>query len=194
MHEPPALVGMLDSEMPCKPSAPSRKLLIRATVGGALLMFFAAVAGVVVAAGPKNHALAPADARYFHARLVDFDQGLRTQLVRVRPHGGVARAQNQTRDAVAGVTALSRAVRTAGGSSGELLRLAIGDELRFLDATGSVLMNPRSSMLADLPALDVAARRAIAAIDGPRARRTGGVKALQRLRRRTARPPAATPA
>ncbi|MEA2148776.1 MAG: hypothetical protein QOD69_606 [Solirubrobacteraceae bacterium] len=172
------------------PAAPSRKHLIRVTVASGLLAFFAAVAGIVVA-GPARHPLAAEDVRFIHARLVDFDQGVRTQLVRIRPHDGVTRAQRETRRAIDGVNALHRAVRGAGGSSATLLRVAIADELRFLDAAGSVLFNPHSPLLSDLPVLDAAARRSLAAMDGPRARRTGGVSALQRLRRGAAAPAAA---
>ncbi|HTN23632.1 MAG TPA: hypothetical protein VL120_06560 [Solirubrobacteraceae bacterium] len=170
----------------------SRKLAIRAMVAGALVMFFAAVAGIVVA-GPVHHPLAPQDVRFIHARLVAFDQGVRTQLVRVRPHRqGIVRAQRETRQAIEGINSLGRAVDGAGGTTAELLRVAVINEVRFLDAAGSVLSNPRSPLLNDLPALDVAARRSLDAIDGPRARRKGGVRALQRLRRDSA--PAPTPA
>jgi hypothetical protein len=172
---------------------PSRKLLIRATAMGGLLLFFAAVAGIVVA-GPPREALAPADVRFIHARLLDLDQGVRTKLVRIQPDSGLTDAQRETRAAIEGANALQRAVRGAGGPSARLLQVAIGNELRFLDATGSVLVNPRSRLLADLPALDLAARRSLAAIDGPRQRRTGGVTALQRLRRDSAPAPEASPA
>jgi hypothetical protein len=155
--------------------------IIRLTVATALLLLFGTAAAMVLA-GPTHHPLAEQDARYIHARLVDNDQGVRTQLVRIRPHAGLVHAQRRTREALAQVNALQRAVRDAGGTTAVSLRLAISGELRFLDAVGSVLMNPRSSRMAELPALDRAARRAIAAVDGPRARRTGGVTALQRLR------------
>ncbi len=171
----------------------SRKLAIRATVAGALVMFFASVAGIVVA-GPVHHPLAPEDVRFIHARLVDLDQGVRTQLVRTRPGHPLVRAQRKTRQAIEGVNALGRAVRGAGGEPASLLRVAVVNEARFLDAAGSVLLNPRSPLLNDLPALDIAARRSLAAIEGPRARRTGGVTALQRLRRDSAPAPAASPA
>lgn len=175
------------------PHKPSRRLFIRAAVAGSLVLFFAAVAGIVVA-GSSRHPLAPADVRFIHARLVDIDQAVRTQLVRIGAGGGLTQAQRETRAAIEGTNALQRAVRGAGGPSARLLQVAIGNELRFLDATGSVLFNPRSPLLADLPKLDVAARRSIAAIDGPRARRKGGVAALQRLRRDSAPAPPASPA
>jgi hypothetical protein len=172
---------------------PSRKVLIRGAVAGGLVLFYAAVAGIVVA-GPPRQPLAPQDVRFIHARLVDFDQTVRMQLVRITPRSGLTDAQRETRAAIEGSNALQRAVRAASGSDARLLQVAIGNELRFLDATGSVLLNPRSPLLSDLPALDVAARRSLAAIDGPRARRKGGVSALQRLRRDSAPAPAASPA
>lgn len=172
----------------------ARKRLIRALVAGGLVTFFAAVAGIVVA-GPVHHPLAPQDARFIHARLVDLDQGVRRQLVRIGPHHqGIVRARRATRAAIEGVNSVGRAVRGAGGPTASLLRVAVIDETRFLDAAGSVLLNPRSPLLNDLPALDIAARRSLAAIDGPRARRTGGVAALQRLRRDSAPAPAVSPA
>ena len=158
----------------------ARKRLIRTLVAGGLVTFFAAVAGIVVA-GPVHHPLAPEDVRFIHARLVDLDQGVRTQLVRIRPHHqGIVRARRETRQAIEGVNALGRAVQGAGGPTASLLRVAVIDETRFLDAAGSVLLNPQSPLLT--------------AIDGPRARRTGGVRALQRLRRDSAPAPAASPA
>jgi hypothetical protein len=163
-------------------AAPRRIVVIRLAVATAIALFFAAAATMVLA-GPVRQPLAPADARYFHARLVDFDQGVRTRLVRIRPDAtGVVSAQNRTRDALLAVNALARGVDRTSGADAVLLRAAMSDEVRFLDAVGSVLVNPHSSRLAELPALDLAARRSIAAVDGPRARRTGGVRALQRLR------------
>jgi hypothetical protein len=157
-------------------------LLVRVTVVAALLLLFGAAAAMVVAAASRNHPLAAADARFIHARLVDDDQGVRAQLVRIRPAASLMPARRHTRAAIARIDALGRAVRGSGGTTALRLRVAIDSELRFLDAVGSVLTNPRSARLAELAALDLAARQAIAALDGPRARRKGGVRALQRLR------------
>jgi hypothetical protein len=155
----------------------ARKRLIRTVVAGGLVTFFAAVAGIVVA-GPVRHPLALQDVRFIHARIVDLDQGVRMQLVRIGPHHqGIVRARRATRQAIEGVNSLGLAVRGAGGPTASLLRVAVIDETRFLDAAGSVLRNPRSPLLNDLPALDIAARPALAALDGPPAPPTGGVSA-----------------
>lgn len=171
-------------------SAPRRIVVVRLTVATALALFFGAAAAMLFA-GPVRHPLAQDDARYFHARLVDFDQGVRTRLVRVRPNAtGIVSARHRTRDALMAINALARGVDRASGAEAGLLRAAMASEARFLDAVGSVLINPRSPRLAELPALDVAARSSIAAVDGPRARRRGGVTALQRLRGASVRKPA----
>jgi hypothetical protein len=163
-------------------SAPRRIVVVRLAVATAIVLFFGAAAAMVVS-GPARHPLAREDARYFHARLVDFDQGVRTRLVRIRPDAtGLVSAQHRTREAVTALNAFALGLDRSGGSEAGLLRTAMTNELRFLDAVGSVLVNPRSPRLAELPALDIAARRSIAAVDGPRARRKGGVAALQRLR------------
>lgn len=171
-------------------SAPRRIVVIRLVVAAAIALFFTAAAAMFFA-GPVRHPLAQDDARYFHARLVDFDQVVRTRLVRIRPDAtGLVVARHRTRDALAAINALARGVDRASGAEAGLLRAAMANEARFLDAVGSVLVNRRSPRLAELPALDVAARTSIAAIDGPRARRKGGVTALQRLRGATASKPA----
>jgi hypothetical protein len=181
-------VSAVPATLPLRISAPRRIVVVRVTVLLALALFFGAVAAVVLT-GPVHQPLAPADARFIHARLLDSDQGVRAQLVRVRPGGGLARAQRRTRNAVAATTSLGLALRRADGPAAVSLRIAVASEQRFLDAVGSVLSNPRSPRLAELPALDLAARRSIAAVDGPRARRTSGVAALQRLRGSDGRKP-----
>ncbi|MEA2154209.1 MAG: hypothetical protein QOE11_349 [Solirubrobacteraceae bacterium] len=168
---------------PPRPPSTRPRTIVRLTVALAIVLLFGSAAAIVVAGPMRHHRLAPQDVHYIHARLVDFDQGVRTQLVRITPARGLSRAQLQTRDALAGVNALARAVDGAAGHTTGLLQVAIADELRFLDATGSVLTNPRSSRIKELPALDVAARRSLAAMPGTRPRRRGGVNALLRLRK-----------
>lgn len=159
--------------------SPSRVIFARVVAVGALALLFASSAAVLTAAGTKP-GLAPADARYITARVVDVDQEVRARLVRVSVAGGFTAAQRATRDAFAALHSLDRAVR-AGGS--RPLAAAIAGELRFLDAAGSVLMNRRSPELARLPALDAAARRSLAALPRAHARRVGGVRSLVRWRR-----------
>jgi hypothetical protein len=157
-------------------------LLARLTGVLALVLLFGSVVAMVLA-GPVKHPLAKKDASFVHARLLSYDQDVRAQLVRVRaPSTGIVRAQRVTRDAVTEIAALGRVVNDVDGTTAQSLRLAIAQELRFLDAVGSVLLNRHSPLVTDLSALDTAARRAIAAVDGPRQRRSGGVKALLRLR------------
>jgi|GEM_PF-5200596 len=157
-------------------------LVARLTVVAALLLLFGSVVAMVVA-GPVDKSLKAQDASFVHARIIDFDQGVRTQLVRLRPpNRGIVRAQRAVRQAIAQIGGLTRVVEGVDGETALRLRVAIAGELSFLDAVGSVLFNGHSPRVVDLPELDVAARRAIAAVTGPRQRRTGGVSALQRLR------------
>ncbi len=162
-------------------SAPPRILVARVVAVGALLLLFL-VSAAMVMAGSAKPALPEADALFINSRLVEVDQDVRTHLVRLESIGGLARAQRSTREAIAALNSLARPVHGAGGASSALLRVAIADELRFLDAVGSALMNRRSPLAARLAALDSAARRSIAALPGPAARRKGGVAALQRRR------------
>jgi hypothetical protein len=164
-------------------------LVARVAAAVALLLFFLGTAAILMA-GPHTEPLPQADVTFITTRLVDLDQSVRTQLVRLGPEGSLAAARRRTREVVAQINALTRAVQDASGTTARRLRVAIAGELRFLDAVGSVLLNPRSPRLADLPALDLAARRALAALDGPPGRRKGGVSALQRLRGKAAPQPA----
>jgi hypothetical protein len=159
--------------------APRRIVVARLVAVLAVALLFAASAAIVMA-GSAKPALSEADAQYINTRLVDIDQSVRTHLVRLAPAGGVARARRSTREALAALNSLARPVRGADGSSSALLGVAIADEVRFLDAVGSVLMNPGSALVQRLPALDAAARRSVAALPGPVAHRKGGVRALQR--------------
>ncbi len=159
-------------------SAPRPVVVARITVIGALALLFLAVTSIVMA-GKTKLPLTATDAHYIDARVVDIDQGVRTRLVRLEGSGGVALARARTREAIAELNALARPVYGAAG--GERLQRAIQAELRFLDAVGSVLLNPRSPLRGELASLDAAARGAIAALDGPVARRKGGVRALRRL-------------
>lgn len=159
---------------------PRQRKRCTALVG--LLALVAACAAVIVTTSASSDPLAPADARFFTGQLVRADQDVRTQLVRLGPSGSLAEARVHTRDAAAVTHGLAGFVRHDGGADAARLRVATGAELRFLDAVGSVLVNPRSPLLGRLGALDVAARDALAALDGPPGRRKGGVAALRRLR------------
>ena len=154
------------------------RLVARLIAVTAVALLFLAAASIVTA-GKTKPRLAQADARYINARLVDIDQGVRMQLVRMHSGGGVALARRDTCEAIAETAALLRPVRGAPGAAA--LQRAIETELAFLDAVGSVLSNVRSPLRDRLTALDAAARGAIARLDGPRPRRTGGVGALRRL-------------
>ncbi len=158
--------------------APRPVIVARVTAIGALMALFVCAASIVMA-GKTTLPIAQADAAYINARVVEIDQGVRAQLVRMRSAGAIALARRDTREAIAEVGALLRPVQGAAG--GAALQRAIEAELAFLDAVGSVLANARSPLRDRLTALDAAARGAIAELDGPRARRTGGVGALRRL-------------
>jgi hypothetical protein len=160
-------------------SAPPRIVVARIIAVAALLLLFTAAVAIVMSASARS-GLAPADAEFITARLVERDQGVRTRLVRLDTKGGVARAQHFMREAIASLSSLARPVRGAGGGDSARLAVAIADELRFLEAVRAVLWNPRSTMLRSLASLDVAARRSVAALPGPAARRKGGVRAHQR--------------
>ncbi|HUR84823.1 MAG TPA: hypothetical protein VMY78_05720 [Solirubrobacteraceae bacterium] len=159
-------------------SAPRPIVLTRITAIGALALLLLSVTAIVMA-GKTTLPLAAADAHYINARVVGIDQGVRTRLVRLDESSGLALARGNTREAIAELNALSRPVYGAAG--GEGLQRAIQAELRFLDAVGSVLSNPRSPLRDELASLDAVARGAIAALDGPVARRKGGANALRRL-------------
>lgn len=162
-------------------TTPPRVVVARAAAVTALVLLFSASAAIVMA-GSGRSPLAPGDASFITARLVAVDQGVRTQLVRLESTGGIVRAQRATRETVAALSSLQRSVRDTRDSRSARLRAAIADELRFLDAVGSVLMNRASPKLALLAPLDAAARRSLAALPGPAARREGGVGALRRWR------------
>jgi hypothetical protein len=162
-------------------SAPPRIVVVRAIAVSALVALFAAAAAVVLQAGAQP-ALPAADAQYITTRVASLDQDVRMHLVRVTSHGGAARAQRSTHAALAALTSLARAVHAGDDARASRLAAAIADELRFLDAAGSALMNRRSPKLAELPALDAAARRALAALPGATLHRKGGVRALARWR------------
>jgi hypothetical protein len=166
--------------LPRLPAVP-RIVVVRAVVVSALVLLFASSAVVLMQASAKP-ALPAADAQFITTRLVSLDQDVRMHLVRVTTHGGAARAQRSAHEAVAAAQALARPVRATDDARSARLSAAIADELRFLDAAGSALMNPRSPKLGELPALDAAARRALAALPGAAPHRKGGVRALARWR------------
>jgi hypothetical protein len=170
-------------------SIPRATAVARAIAAAALLVFFFAAAAIVVA-GAGERPLARHDSQFVAQRLVQADQTVRTRLVRLDAPGGVALARRHTRESVAQLRSLGPTLQTADGAAAARLRRAIAAELRFLDAVGSVLFNPRSPLMAQLERLDVEARRALAASGGPRARRVGGVTALKRLWRERAAAPA----
>ena len=123
-------------------SPPPAVLVARVSAAAALLLFFLAAAAIVVA-GSHKRPLPHDDARFIGTRLVAFDESVRTQLARLGPAGSITDARRRTREVVAQINALSRAVGTAGGASAARLRTAIGDELRFLDARRLRAPEPR---------------------------------------------------
>jgi len=162
-------------------AAEQRLVVARALAVGALALLFTASVAVLTASSARP-ALDSADANFITTRVVSLDQDVRARLEHITSAGGLARAQRATRDALAGLNSLARPVLASSNARSARLAAAIAGEQRFLDAVGSALMNPRSPMLAELPALDGAARRTLAALAGTANGREGGVGSLVRWR------------
>jgi hypothetical protein len=140
--------------------------LARLVAGGALALFFVTVAAVALT-GTHHRPLPPADLHSFELRLTGYDHDVRAQLARLGPAGSVARARLRTREALAATALLADQIRGFSGPAAERLQAATKAQLRYLDAVGSTLTNPRSPLRAQLPARATAARTALAALDGP---------------------------
>jgi hypothetical protein len=152
------------------PVAPAVQIA-RLVVGGALALFFVTVAAVALT-GTHNRPLPQADLHSFEQRLTGYDHDVRAQLARLGPAGSVARARLRTREALAATALLADQIRGFRGPAAERLQAATRAQLRYLDAVGSTLTNPRSPLRGQLSARATAARTALAALDGraPRSR------------------------
>lgn len=148
----------------------------------ALLVIFVGVAAIVASAGNDRRRLAADDVRFISARLVNLDQRVRAELVRLGPQSTLvlAPARAQTRDALAQINALSRFVGDAGGQGAARARLAMRAERRFLAGVESVLAARGGRILHRLSQLDVAAQQQLAGLTGQRAPFGDGVATLQR--------------
>ena len=143
-------------------------LLARMTAIGALVLFFATATAFLVA-GSRPQPLPPADMHGFEQRLAGYDHDVRASLAQLGPRGSVARARLRTREALAATELLARQLRDFGGPAAVRLRAATPAQLRYLDAVGSTLTNPRSPLRSQLSARARAARTALAALDRPAA-------------------------
>jgi len=148
------------------PRRPGGKLLARLTVIGALVLFFATATAFLVT-GTQARPLPPADMHGFEQRLAGYDHDVRAQLARLGPPGSVARARQRTREALAATELVARQLRDFEGPAADRLGTATAAQLRYLDAVGSTLTNPRSPLRAQLPKRARAARTALAALDRP---------------------------
>lgn len=137
---------------------------VRLTVACGLALLFASALAFLVT-GIQDRSLPRADLRSFEERLTGYDHDVRAQLARLGPPGSVSRARLRTREALAATEALARQLRDFNGSAAVRLRTATRAQLRYLDAVGSTLINPRSPLRAQLSARAIAARDALAALD-----------------------------
>jgi hypothetical protein len=161
----------------------------------ALALLPLAVVALATSGGPAV-AMSRADASFLSAQLVQADQRVRAQLVRLRA-GAASRALVQTREAVLTTRSLGVEMRSFRGAEAARLRRTLRLEGRWLDAVGSTLYNPRSPLRAQLAARDATARRALAALPGARPSIRSGraqLVAYSRLRAGRARGPAQAPA
>ncbi len=133
-----------------------------------MLLFFAAATAFLVR-GTQTRSLPPADVHAFEQRLAGYDHDVRAQLARLGPPGSVARARQRVREALAATELLARQLRDFEGPAAGRLQTATTAQLRYLDAAGSTLINPRSPLRAQLSKRALAARTALAALDRPAA-------------------------
>ena len=147
-----------------------RVLLASLVLTGALLAVFAVIAAVG-GAGAHEPPLPAAYAQVYQARLVRYDHDVRARLARLGSSASVARARRHIRKTMTATQALAVALHGSAGADATRLNAAIGSELRFLDAVGSTLTNPRSPLRPELASRARAARAALAALDRPGAAR-----------------------
>jgi len=162
---PPRAASRAGRAAPRAPSATAVELARAVAIGVLVLLFVAATAFVV--SGSDGRPLPRADMHSFEQRLIGHDHDVRAQLARLGPPGSVSRARVRTREALAATAALADQLRDFEGPAAARLRTAARVQLRYLDALGSTLLNPRSPLRAQLPARGLAARKALAAFDRP---------------------------
>lgn len=142
----------------------------------AILMFPASVLALVKT-DTSGTPLASADASFMSSQLVSVDQGVRTQLVRLRALQ-TSHALNHTRNATVLTRSLVVELGDHDGPAATRLRTALNLEAAWLNAVGSTLINPSSPLRGQLVARDAAARRALAALPTPAGHRKGGATQL----------------
>ena len=155
---------------------PRTKIVRRVLVVLALLVPPAAI-GVMLKTDATSAKLSRADATFVAGQLVDADQRLRAQLLRV-PANGTALAIVRAREAELTTRSLTVEVQAYGGPEAERLRRALRLEREWIAAVGSTLMNPRSALRDELVARGAVAREALEALPGPSGKRLGGVRSL----------------
>jgi hypothetical protein len=155
---------------------PRTKVVRRVVVVLALLVPPAAI-GVMLKTDATSAKLSRADATFVAGQLVDADQRLRAQLLRV-PANGTALAIVRAREAELTTRSLTVEVQAYGGPEAARLREALRLEREWIAAVGSTLMNPRSALRDELVARGAVAREALEALPGPSGKRLGGVRSL----------------
>ena len=157
------------------------KIVRRIAALVAILLVPASVYALAATDRPTT-TLTRADATFLTRQLVTADQRVRRQLVRLRPKQTSA-AVAATREASLTARSIALELANDGGSYTSALQRAVKLEARWLDAVGSVLLNPRSSLRAELVARDAELRSALTALPGREGRRRGGALQLVRYAR-----------
>lgn len=139
---------------------------VRRGVAFAVVLTIPTYVSVLVARGGPVGELSQADATYSAAELIQADRRVRKELALLRPlRTAVARAR--TRQAIATTRSLTLEMGHEGGAEADRLRHALRLEADWLDAVGSTLANPRSSLRDALAARDAELRAALDALPGP---------------------------
>jgi len=154
------------------------KIVRRVAAFVAVLLVPASVYALAATDRPTT-TLTRADATFLTSQLVTADQRVRRQLVRLRPKQTSA-AVAATREASLTARSIALELANDGGPYTSALQRAVKLEARWLEAVGSVLLNPRSPLRGELVARDAELRPALTALPGAEGRRRGGARQLVR--------------
>lgn len=125
----------------------------------------AAAVAVAVSSVRSRHDVTETQARDAMAQLTGVNRALSTRLTALRPGASPRPAQEAARQAVARATGLGASVSTD-GSLGSAVHAVLTAERAYLDAVGSTLNNPRSSLRSAIAERAVALRRALGSLAG----------------------------
>jgi hypothetical protein len=149
----------------------ARAVALVALVGSAVAIY-AAVKSVHGSSGATV-----AQARATMQRMAAANATLSSQLQALVPGASPLQVQ-QTNRTTAGLAGELSASANSGGSIGAAVHAALTAELAYTDAVGSSLSNPRSVLLAKVPALATALRAALQAVPGGSPQTVSGDTAL----------------